>query len=39
MTDTCVPAPDWVRRQSVEPSYIVLSFLHRWMSERALSGR
>jgi len=36
-----VPAPDWVRWTSldVDPSnhhYIVLSFLHKWMSERAL---
>ena len=43
MTDNpaYVPAPDWVRWTSldVDPSnhhYIVLSFLHKWMSERAL---
>ena len=38
-----VASPDWVRRTSLDldlssPHYIVLSFLHKWMIERALSA-
>lgn len=41
MGERYIPAPDWVRRTGldVDPSshhFIVLSFLHRWILERAL---